>query len=88
MAEIQAFIESKGITLSESFRLMQKIDVNGPNKDPLYAFLRSQAKGFMGTIGIKWNFTKFLVDKEGRVVMRFSPTTDPNSMEADILKLL
>lgn len=57
-----------------------QVDVNGTNADPLYKFLKSSKGGFFGD-GIKWNFTKFLVDKEGNVVKRYAPTTSPLSFE-------
>lgn len=70
-----------------TFPMFSKIDVNGKNADPLYIFLKSQQAGFPGD-AIKWNFTKFLVDRKGKVVNRFASTTKPESMEEDIKKLL
>ncbi|RTE10064.1 glutathione peroxidase [Paenibacillus whitsoniae] len=70
-----------------NFPLFSKIDVNGPDAHPLYKYLKQQASGLFGS-GIKWNFTKFLVDGEGRVIKRFSPTTPPRKIEAHIRKLL
>jgi len=79
--EIRQFCESRyGVT----FQLFAKIDVNGPRTHPLYAFLKSAEPGLLGTEGIKWNFTKFLVAKDGRVVQRYAPTTRPDAIEADI----
>ncbi|XP_060207008.1 probable phospholipid hydroperoxide glutathione peroxidase [Lycium barbarum] len=69
------------------YPIFDKVDVNGDNAAPLYKFLKSSKGGFFGD-GIKWNFSKFLVDKEGHVVDRYSPTTAPASMEKDIKKLL
>ena len=76
------------INFGVSFDMFAKIDVNGENESPLYTFLKSQQKGILGTQNIKWNFTKFLIDKEGNVVDRFAPTTTPKSIEKDILKIL
>ena len=70
------------------FPLFSKIDVNGDNTHPLYDFLKSQATGLLGSKRIKWNFTKFLVNKEGKVIKRYAPTTTPEAIESDITKLL
>ncbi|MDC0494709.1 glutathione peroxidase [bacterium] len=70
-----------------SFPVMGKIDVNGANQHLLYNYLTTQAKGLI-TDSIKWNFTKFLVDKEGAVVERFAPITKPDAIERHIEKLL
>jgi len=70
-----------------SFPQFDKIDVNGKNESPLYTYLKSQQSGFMGS-KIKWNFTKFLVDREGNVVERFSPKDEPEKIDAYIEKLL
>ncbi len=70
-----------------TFPMFSKIDVNGKEAHPLYVFLKAQQSGFPGD-AIKWNFTKFLVDREGKVVNRFASTTKPESMEEDILALL
>lgn len=69
------------------FDMFSKIDVNGENTHPLYRYLKSHAGGFI-TDTIKWNFTKFLVDREGRVVKRYAPSTKPSEIESDIQKLL
>ena len=69
------------------FKQFAKIKVNGKEEDPLYTFLKSQAKGALGSL-IKWNFTKFLVDREGNVVARFAPTVTPEKMENRIKELL
>lgn len=71
-----------------SFPMFEKIDVNGDSAHPLYRDLKKQAKGILGTEAIKWNFTKFLVDRSGQVVTRFAPTDTPESLEKDIEKLL
>lgn len=70
------------------FPMMRKIDVNGPRTHPLYAYLKRQMKGLLGTASVKWNFTKFLVDRKGRVVGRFAPTTPPRALEGAIEALL
>jgi glutathione peroxidase len=71
-----------------SFPLFAKIEVNGANTHPLFQFLKSHAKGLLGSEAIKWNFTKFLVDKQGNVVQRYAPTDKPESIEKDIAPLL
>ena len=71
-----------------SFPLMAKVEVNGPNETPLYSWLKSEAPGVMGTRSIKWNFTKFLIDRDGKVVRRYAPTDKPESIAKDIEKLL
>ncbi len=71
-----------------SFPLFDKVEVNGPNTDPLFAFLKAGAPGLLGTRAIKWNFTKFLVDREGRVRGRFAPFTTPAAISRSIEKLL
>ena len=68
--------------------MMKKIEVNGPGVDPLYAWLKKQKKGALGTQAIKWNFTKFLVDRSGEPTARFAPTTKPESLESAIEALL
>ncbi|KEF32128.1 glutathione peroxidase [Marinobacter nitratireducens] len=70
------------------FPMFSKIEVNGPDAHPLYQFLKKQAKGLMGSEKVKWNFTKFLVNREGNVVKRYPPTAKPESIRADIEKLL
>uniref|UniRef100_A0A5B7BQN4 Glutathione peroxidase n=1 Tax=Davidia involucrata TaxID=16924 RepID=A0A5B7BQN4_DAVIN len=69
------------------FPIFDKIEVNGKNAAPLYKFLKSEKGGILGD-GIKWNFTKFLVSKEGKVVERYAPTTSPLKIEKDIQNLL
>jgi glutathione peroxidase len=70
-----------------SFPIFAKVDVNGTNADPLFTFLKEQKKGMLSGI-IKWNFTKFLVDRNGQVIERYAPTTEPNKIEKDLEKLL
>jgi glutathione peroxidase len=70
-----------------SFPMYAKIDVNGAKADPLFAFLKEQ-KGGVLTKDIKWNFTKFLVDRNGQVVKRYAPTTEPEKIKSDLDKLL
>lgn len=83
--EIQQFCD---LTFNIKFPLFDKIDVNGDNTHPLFTFLKAQAPGILGSKSIKWNFTKFLVNKKGQVVKRYAPTTKPTSIKADIEKLL
>lgn len=71
-----------------SFPMFAKVDVNGANAAPLFQRLKKAAPGLLGTEAIKWNFTKFLVDKEGKVVARYAPSTSPESLPADIERLL
>ncbi|MGA0572970.1 glutathione peroxidase [Variovorax sp. VNK109] len=71
-----------------SFPMMEKIDVNGPNASPLYKWLVSEAPGILGTKAIKWNFTKFLVGKDGQVIERYAPTDKPQDLQKDIEKAL
>ena len=71
-----------------TFPLFAKIEVNGPDAHPLYQHLKQSAKGLLGTEAIKWNFTKFLVDRAGNVVRRYAPTDTPESLEKDLIDLL
>jgi glutathione peroxidase len=71
-----------------SFPMFGKIEVNGSGADPLYQHLKKAAPGALGTRGIKWNFTKFLVSREGKVLKRFAPATTPAQIEKEIEKLL
>ena len=84
-AEIAAFCAT---SFDVSFPLFDKVEVNGPNRHPLYAWLTKQKRGFLGSQSIKWNFTKFLTDREGRVVARYAPQTEPEAIKADIEKLI
>ena len=73
---------------SISFPLFEKIEVNGENAHPLFKFLKKNSPGLLGTEAIKWNFTKFLVNQQGKVIDRYAPTTTPESIASDIEKLL
>lgn len=84
-AEIGAFCETN---YGVSFPLFAKIDVNGPDADPLFDFLKANATGVLGTEGIKWNFTKFLVRRNGTVFNRYGSMTKPEELIADIQALL
>ena len=83
--EIKSFCSLK---YDVTFPMFAKIDVNGKAEHPLYTHLKSAARGTLGTRGIKWNFTKFLIDRAGTVVKRRGPTTAPHQLAADIEKLL
>ena len=84
-AEIANFCS---LTYEVDFPMMRKIDVNGPATHPLYAYLKKSRKGLLGSEGVKWNFTKFLVNRKGEVVSRFAPTDTPQSLEGAIEALL
>ena len=84
-AEIASFC---ALTYEVSFPMFSKIEVNGPKADPLYAFLKHEKPGVLGTEAIKWNFTKFLVGKDGQVAGRFAPNVKPEALEGEIEKLL
>ncbi|GIC78166.1 glutathione peroxidase [Moritella sp. F3] len=84
-ADINSFCQ---LNFGVTFDMFSKIDVNGDNADPLYNWLKSEARGLLGSKGIKWNFTKFLVNRNGDVVDRFAPTVSPKGMIKDIEKLL
>jgi len=75
-------------TYDVHFDMFSKIDVNGENASPLYKYLKKEQGGFLWIDSIKWNFTKFLVDREGNIVDRFAPSTKPQSIKEDIEKLL
>ncbi len=83
--EIQRFCQ---INFGVTFPMFAKIDVNGENTHPLYRYLKSKAPGFLGTEMIKWNFTKFLIDREGKVIKRYGSSTTPKEIEEDIKKVL
>lgn len=76
------------LTFGVKFDMFSKIDVNGENTHPLYKYLKENSKGILGTDAIKWNFTKFLVDKNGKVIKRYAPSTKPSEIEEDIVSLL
>ncbi|MEY4630626.1 MAG: hypothetical protein RIQ81_746 [Pseudomonadota bacterium] len=84
-ADIKKFCST---SYSVSFPMFAKIDVNGPKTHPLYERLKTEAPGLLGSEGVKWNFTKFLVDQHGKVVKRFAPQAAPESLAADIEALL
>ena len=71
-----------------TFPVLAKIDVNGPKADPLFEFLKTQKRGVLGSTAIKWNFTKFLIGRDGRVLERFGPTTTPAQLEGAVARAL
>jgi glutathione peroxidase len=83
--EIKQFCKSK---YNVHFDMFSKLEVNGVDADPLYKYLKSKKGGFLGFNSVKWNFTKFLVDREGNVIKRYSPSTNPFKLEKEIEKLL
>ncbi len=84
-AEVQSFCQMNyGVT----FPVFAKVDVNGGAADTVYKWMKSAAPGLLGTEAIKWNFTKFLIGKDGRVIERFAPTTEPEAMSSAIEKAL
>jgi len=82
--EIQQFCQ---LNYNVSFPVFGKIDVKGPQADPLYRHLTKEAPGLFGQ-SIKWNFTKFLIDRQGNIIKRFAPSVKPESLESAIVKLL
>lgn len=84
-SDIQQFCE---INFGVSFPIMSKILVNGPEAAPLFSYLKDQARGVLNTRSIKWNFTKFLINKQGQVIARYAPKTKPTSMSNAIAALL
>lgn len=83
--EIESFCK---VNFGVSFPLMAKVEVNGAGADPLYEWLKREAPGVLGTKAIKWNFTKFLIGRDGKVVRRYAPTDKPESIAKDIEALL
>jgi len=83
--EIQQFCD---LNFNIKFPLFDKIEVNGDNTHPLFSYLKQQAPGILGSKSIKWNFTKFLVNRRGEVIKRYAPTTKPEALIADIKNLL
>ena len=83
--EIQGFCD---LQYGVRFPIFSKIDVNGPNAHPVYVFLKKEKPGFLGIKSIKWNFTKFLVDRSGRPIKRYSPQKTPSVIEKDIQNAL
>ena len=84
-ADIQSFCS---LTYDVSFPMFAKVDVNGADAHPLYRHLKHERPGLLGTEAIKWNFTKFLIDRNGQVLKRYAPTDKPADLEADIGVLL
>lgn len=84
-AEIASFCK---LTYDVSFPLFAKIDVNGPRASPLFDWLKQQAPGLLGSRAVKWNFTKFLIDREGQVAARFAPLAKPAALVSEIEALL
>lgn len=84
-AEIRDFCSA---TYDVTFPMFSKIKVNGDDADPLYVYLKSERKGLLGSEAIKWNFTKFLVDRQGKVVRRFAPADAPDAIERDVEQIL
>lgn len=84
-AEIAAFCK---LTYDVSFPMFAKIDVNGPTANPLFEWLKGEARGVFGSRSVKWNFTKFLIDRQGAVIGRYAPTTAPKALRKDIEALL
>lgn len=83
--QIASFCE---LNYGVSFPMMAKVKVNGADAHPLWQWLKAQKPGLLGTEGVKWNFTKFLVGRDGRVLRRYAPNDSPESLEADIVKAL
>jgi glutathione peroxidase len=83
--EIESFCE---VNYGVTFPMFAKIDVNGGDAAPLYRYLKKEKPGLLGSEAIKWNFTKFLIDRSGRVVERYAPNTEPDAIAGDIEKLL
>ena len=83
--EIKEFCD---INFNVSFKIFDKIKVNGSSASPLFKHLKNEAKGVMGSEAIKWNFTKFLIDNNGSVIKRYSPQTTPDKIDKDLSKIL
>ena len=83
--EIGAFCEKN---YGVSFPMFEKVDVNGDNAHPVFKFLKSESPGLLGTEAIKWNFTKFLINRDGKVIKRYAPTDKPEAIRKDIEALL
>ena len=83
--EIQSFCS---LNYSVTFPILAKIEVNGSNTAPVYQFMKSSIPGILGTEAIKWNFTKFLISPTGKVLKRYAPQTEPETIESDIIKLM
>ena len=83
--EIQEFCDTN---FNVSFKIFDKINVNGSNASPLFKHLKNEAKGVMGSEAIKWNFTKFLIDNRGSVIKRYSPQTEPSEIEEELKDII
>lgn len=83
--EIQAFCD---LTYNVSFKMFDKIEVNGTNASPLFKYLKHESPGILGTEAVKWNFTKFLVNKDGQVVKRFAPKDGKSAIESELQKII
>ena len=83
--EVQSFCE---LTYNVSFKMFDKIDVNGSDASPLFKYLKHESPGILGTEAIKWNFTKFLVNKDGQVVKRFASKDGESTIESELLKII
>ena len=83
--EVKSFCE---VNYNVSFKMFNKIDVNGSDASPLFKFLKHESPGIMGTEAIKWNFTKFLVNKDGQVIKRFAPKDGESEIESELQKIL
>jgi glutathione peroxidase len=83
--EVKSFCD---LNYSVSFKMFDKIDVNGSDASPLFKFLKHESPGIMGTEAIKWNFTKFLVNKDGQVIKRFAPKDGESEIESELQKIL
>ena len=83
--EIASFCD---LNYNISFPLFSKVEVNGDGADPIYKFLKKEAPGLLGTEAIKWNFTKFLIDKNGQVIKRYAPTDSPEAIGKELISFL
>ncbi len=83
--EVKSFCD---LNYNVSFKMFDKIDVNGSNASPLFKYLKHESPGIMGTEAVKWNFTKFLVNKHGQVVNRFAPKDGESEIESELQKIL
>lgn len=84
----QEIVDFCDMTYKIKFPVLSKINVNGSDTEPVYEYLKTNAPGILGTEAIKWNFTKFLVGKDGKVIERYAPNTEPMAIKADIEKAL
>ena len=83
--EIKSFCD---LTFNVSFKMFDKVEVNGSNASPLFKYLKNESPGILGTEAVKWNFTKFLVNKDGQVVKRFAPKDGGSAIESELQKIL